>query len=146
MIPNILMLFFFVTFSCLTFNHKIMKNSKLFTLVIAIAVVVLIVSCHRKRDKLVNSWKVTAVEPKETVSDSTKNAILTNGMLTFTEDGHVTGYLLREITDGTYALTEKGKKLVIKDEVGTPYVCESTITDDKLILDTKEAKLTFDKI
>jgi len=140
------MSFFFVTFSCLTFNHKIMKNSKLFTLVIAIAVVVLIVSCHMKRDKLVNSWKVTAVEPKETVSDSTKNAILTNGMLTFTEDGHVTGYLLREITDGTYALTQKGKKLVIKDEVGTPYECESTITDDQLILDTKEAKLTFSKI
>jgi len=90
------MSFFFVTFSCLTFNHKIMKNSKLFTLVIAIAVV--IVSCHLKRDKLVNSWKVTAVEPKEAVSDSTKNAILANGMLTFTEDGHVTGYLLREIT------------------------------------------------
>lgn len=144
MITNILMSFFFVTFSCLTFNHKIMKNFKLFTLVIAIAVV--IVSCHLKRDKLVNSWKVTAVEPKETVSDSTKNAILANGTLTFTEDGHVTGYLLREITDGTYALTQKGKKLVIKDEVGTPYVCESTITDDQLILDTKEAKLTFSKI
>ncbi|KAF2080904.1 hypothetical protein DMA14_12095 [Flavobacterium sharifuzzamanii] len=138
------MSFFFVTFSCLTFNHKIMKNSKLFTLVIAIAVV--IVSCHLKRDKLVNSWKVTAVEPKESVSDSTKNAILANGMLTFTEDGHVTGYLLREITDGTYALTQKGKKLVIKDEVGTPYECVSTITDDQLILDTKEAKLTFSKI
>ncbi len=144
MITNILMSFFFVTFSCLTFNHNIMKNFKLFTLVIAIAVV--IVSCHLKRDKLVNSWKVTAVEPKETVSDSTKNAILANGTLTFTEDGHVTGYLLREITDGTYALTQKGKKLVIKDEVGTPYVCESTITDDQLILDTKEAKLTFSKI
>ncbi|MDQ8013296.1 MAG: hypothetical protein REI96_12660 [Flavobacterium nitrogenifigens] len=121
-----------------------MKNSKLFTLVIAIAVV--IVSCHLKRDKLVNSWKVTAVEPKEAVSDSTKNAILANGMLTFTEDGHVTGYLLREITDGTYALTQKGKKLVIKDEVGTPYECVSTITEDQLILDTKEAKLTFSKI
>ncbi|SMO49432.1 hypothetical protein SAMN06265220_1011256 [Flavobacterium nitrogenifigens] len=144
MSANILMSFFFVTFSCLTFNHKIMKNSKLFTLVIAIAVV--IVSCHLKRDKLVNSWKVTAVEPKEAVSDSTKNAILANGMLTFTEDGHVTGYLLREITDGTYALTQKGKKLVIKDEVGTPYECVSTITEDQLILDTKEAKLTFSKI
>ena len=122
-----------------------MKNSKLFTLVIAIAVVFM-VSCHQKRDKLVNSWKVSAVEPKETVSDSTKNAILTNGMLTFTEDGHVTGYLLREITDGTYALTNKGTSLIIKDEVGTPYVCESTITEDQLILDTKEAKLTFSKI
>ncbi|MDP5198850.1 hypothetical protein [Flavobacterium sp. DG2-3] len=122
-----------------------MKNSKLFTLVIAIAVV-LLVSCHNKRNKLVNSWKVSAVEAKMPLSDSAKNAILTNGMLTFTEDGHVTGFLLREITDGTYALTKKGKSLVIKDEVGTPYPCESTITEDKLILDTKEAKLTFDKI
>lgn len=94
-----------------------MKNSKLFTLVIAIAVVVLIVSCHLKRDKLVNSWKVTAVEPKEAVSDSTKNAILANGMLTFTEDGHVTGYLLREITDGTYALTQKEKNLSLKTKL-----------------------------
>ncbi len=139
------MLFFFVTFSCLTFNHKIMKNSKLVTLLFAVAVV-LMISCHGKRDRLVNSWKVSAVEPKTSINDSTKNAILTNGMLTFTEDGHVTGYLLREITDGTYALSQKGKKLVIKDEVGTPYVCESTITEDQLILDTKEAKLTFKKI
>lgn len=139
------MLFFFVTFSCLTFNHKIMKNSKLVTLLFAVAVV-LMVSCHGKRDRLVNSWKVSAVEPKTSINDSTKNAILTNGMLTFTEDGHVTGYLLREITDGTYALSQKGKKLIIKDEVGTPYVCESTITEDQLILDTKEAKLTFSKI
>lgn len=139
------MSFFFVTFSCLTFNHKIMKNSKLVTLLFAVAVV-LMISCHGKRDRLVNSWKVSAVEPKTSINDSTKNAILTNGMLTFTEDGHVTGYLLREITDGTYALSQKGKKLVIKDEVGTPYVCESTITEDQLILDTKEAKLTFKKI
>lgn len=145
MITKILMLFFFVTFSCLTFNHKIMKNSKLVTLLFAVAVV-LMISCHGKRDRLVNSWKVSAVEPKTSINDSTKNAILTNGMLTFTEDGHVTGYLLREITDGTYALSQKGKKLVIKDEVGTPYVCESTITEDQLILDTKEAKLTFKKI
>ena len=122
-----------------------MRNSKLFTLVIAIAVV-LMVSCHSKRDKLVNSWKVSAVEPKIEMNDSTKNAILTNGTLTFTEDGHVTGYLLREITDGTYALTKKGTSLVIKDEVGTPYPCVSTITEDKLILDAKEAKITLDKI
>lgn len=122
-----------------------MRNSKLFTFVIAIAVV-LMVSCHSKRNKLVNSWKVSAVEAKIPLSDSAKNAILTNGMLTFTEDGHVTGYLLREITDGTYALTKGGKSLVIKDETGTPYPCESTITADKLILDTKEAKLTLDKI
>lgn len=145
MITNNLMSFFFVTFSCLTFNHKIMKNSKLFPLLFAIAVV-LMVSCHGKRNRLINSWKVTAVEVKTSINDSAKNEILKNGMLTFTEDGHVTGYLLREITDGTYALTQKGKKLVIKDEVGTPYECESTITEDKLILDTKEAKLTFDKI
>lgn len=145
MIANILMSFFFVTFSCLTFNHKIMKNSKLFTLLIAIAVVIM-VSCHRKRDKLVNSWKVTAVEAKKSLSDSAKTEILANGTLTFTEDGHVTGYLLREITEGTYALSEKGQKLIIRDEVGTAYVCKSTITDDKLTLDTDEAKLTLDKI
>ncbi len=145
MITNVLVLFFFVTFSCLIFNHKIMKNSKLFIPVIAIAVV-LMVSCHSKRDKLVKSWKVTAVEAKMPLSDSAKSAVLANGTLTFTEDGHVTGYLLREITEGTFALTKKGTNLVIKDEVGTPYVCESTITDDKLILDTKEAKLTFNKI
>ncbi|BDU26448.1 hypothetical protein FLGSB24_31920 [Flavobacterium sp. GSB-24] len=145
LITNNLMSFFFVTFSCLTFNLIIMKNSKLFTLVITIAVV-LMVSCHSKRNKLVNSWKVSAVEAKIPMTDSAKNVILTNGELTFTEDGHVTGFLLREITDGTYALTKKGTSLVIKDEVGTPYPCVSTITDDKLILEAKEAKLTFNKI
>ncbi|MBE8724706.1 hypothetical protein [Flavobacterium hungaricum] len=122
-----------------------MRNSKLFTFVIAIAVVFMI-SCHNKRNKLVNSWKVSAVEAKIPLTDSAKNVILTNGMLTFTEDGHVTGFLLREITDGTYALTKGGKSLVIKDETGTPYPCESTISSDKLVLDTKEVKLTLDKI
>ncbi|MFD2942989.1 MULTISPECIES: hypothetical protein [Flavobacterium] len=122
-----------------------MKNSKLFTLVIAV-VVLLMVSCHTKRNRLVNSWKVTAVEAKIPMSDSTKNAILTNGTLTFTEDGHVTGYFLREINDGTFALTKKGTSLVIKDEVGTPYPCVSTITEDQLILDAKEAKITLSKI
>ncbi|QOG00954.1 hypothetical protein [Flavobacterium sp. MDT1-60] len=122
-----------------------MKKSKLFILGIALLTLFMI-SCHNKRNKLVNSWKITAVEPKMPLSDSAKTAILTNGMLTFTEDGHVTGYLQREITDGTYALTKKGKSLVIKDETGTPYPCESTITDDQLILDSREMKLTLKKI
>jgi hypothetical protein len=122
-----------------------MKKSKLFILGIALLTLFMI-SCHNKRNKLVNSWKITAVEPKMPLSDSAKNAILKNGMLTFTEDGHVTGYLQSEITDGTYALTKKGKSLIIKDETGTPYPCESTITDDQLILDSREMKLTLKKI
>lgn len=122
-----------------------MKKSKLFILGIALLTLFMI-SCHNKRNKLVNSWKITAVEPKMPLSDSAKTAILKNGMLTFTEDGHVTGYLQSEITDGTYALTKKGKSLVIKDETGTPYPCESTITDDQLILDSREMKLTLKKI
>ncbi|MEL1252507.1 hypothetical protein AAEO57_01860 [Flavobacterium sp. DGU38] len=122
-----------------------MKKSNLFIYGILLFAV-LIVSCHKKRDKLVNSWKITAVEPKLPLSDSAKTAILTNGMLTFTEDGHVTGFLQREITDGTYALTKGGKSLIIKDETGTPYPCESTITEDKLILESKEMKITLDKI
>ena len=122
-----------------------MKKSKLFILGITLLTVFMI-SCHNKRDKLVNSWKITAVEPKMPLSDSAKTAILTNGMLTFTEDGHVTGYLQREITDGTYALTKKGTSLVIKDETGTPYPCESTITDEQLILDSREMKITLKKI
>jgi len=122
-----------------------MKKSKLFIFGIAL-LTVLMISCHSKRNQLVNSWKITAVEPKMPLSDSAKTAILTNGMLTFTEDGHVTGFLQREITDGTYALTKKGTSLVIKDETGTPYPCESTITDDQLILDSREMKLTLKKI
>ncbi|MGO4771126.1 hypothetical protein ACEN2I_05650 [Flavobacterium sp. W22_SRS_FK3] len=122
-----------------------MKKSNLFIYGIVL-LAVLIVSCHNGRNKLVNSWKITAVEAKMPLSDSAKSAILDNGMLTFTKDGHVTGYLQREITDGTYALTKGGKSLVIKDETGTPYPCESTITDDKLILDSKEMKITLDKI
>ncbi|KUJ62984.1 hypothetical protein AR687_06215 [Flavobacteriaceae bacterium CRH] len=120
-----------------------MKKSKLF--IFGIAFLIVLVSCQ-KRGKLVNSWKVTAVEAKVPLSDSAKKVIITNGMLTFTKDGHVTGYLQREITDGSYALTKGGKSLVIKDETGTPYPCESTITDDELILDSKEMKVTLKKI
>ena len=122
-----------------------MKKFKLFIFGIVL-LAVLMVSCHKGRNKLVNSWKITAVEPKMPLSDSLKNVILTQGQLTFTEDGHVTGYLQREITDGTFALTKGGKSLVIKDETGTPYPCESTITDEELILDSKEMKITLKKI
>lgn len=122
-----------------------MKKSILFSCGILLFAV-LMVSCHKGRNKLINSWKITAVEAKMPLSDSAKTAILTNGMLTFTKDGHVTGFLQREITDGTYALTKGGKSLVIKDETGTPYPCESTITDDKLILESREMKITLDKI
>lgn len=122
-----------------------MRKSKLFIFGIAL-LAVLMVSCHKGRNKLVNSWKITAVDPKMPISDSIKNIILTQGQLTFTEDGHVTGYLQREINDGTFALTKGGKSLVIKDETGTPYPCESTITDDELILDSKEMKITLKKI
>lgn len=108
---------------------------------------VLLISCSKGRNKLINSWKITAVEAKiPAITDSLKEVILTDGTLTFTEDGHVTGFLTREITNGTYALTKGGKSLVIKDEVGTPYPCESTITNDELILDTKEMKVTLKKI
>jgi hypothetical protein len=122
-----------------------MKKSNLFIYGIVL-LAVLMVSCHKGRNKLINSWKITAVEAKLPLSDSAKSAILANGMLTFTKDGHVTGYLQREITDGSYVLTKGGKSLVIKDETGTPYPCESTITDDKLILESREMKITLDKI
>lgn len=122
-----------------------MEKSKLSILGIVL-LTVLMISCHKGRNKLVNSWKITAVEAKMPLSDSAKSVILSQGTLTFTEDGHVTGYLQSEITNGTYALTKGGKSLVIKDETGTPYPCESTITDDKLILDSKEMKLTLTKI
>ncbi|MEN2403117.1 hypothetical protein GKZ90_0025240 [Flavobacterium sp. MC2016-06] len=122
-----------------------MKKSKFFIFGVILLTIVMI-SCHKGRNKLVNSWKITAVEAKMPLSDSAKSAILANGTLTFTEDGHVTGYLLHEINGGTYVLSQGGKSLVIKDEVGTPYPSESTITDDKLILDLKEMKLTLNKI
>ncbi|CAD0000739.1 hypothetical protein [Flavobacterium salmonis] len=122
-----------------------MKKSNLFIYVIVL-LAVLMVSCHKGRNKLVNSWKITNVEAKLPLSDSLKNEILTKGTLTFTEDGHVTGYLQSEITDGTFVLSKGGKSLVIKDETGTPYPCESTITSDKLILESKEMKITLDRI
>lgn len=122
-----------------------MKNSKLIIFGIAM-VAVLMISCSNPRNKLINSWKITAVEPKLPLSDSLKAVIIADGNLTFTKDGHVTGFLTRDITNGTYALTKGGKNLVIKDEVGTPYPCESTITSDELILDSKEMKITLKKI
>jgi len=121
-----------------------MKKSKLFIFGVLLSAIVL-VSCSQKRNDLVNSWKVTEIEAKTPHTDSVKNDILTNGNLTFTNDGHVSGTLEMDINDGTYALTKKGTNLVIKDETGTPYPFESTITDDKLILDSKEMKLTLTK-
>ncbi len=53
-----------------------MKKSKLF--IFGIAFLFVLASCQ-KRGKLVNSWKITAVEAKIPISDSVKNAILTNG-------------------------------------------------------------------
>lgn len=122
-----------------------MKKSKLFIFGITMAAAV-IISCSSDRDKLVNSWKITSVDAKTPLSDSLKSVILSDGTLTFTEDGHVTGFLTHEITNGTYGLTKGGKSLVIKDETGTPYPCESTITSDELILDSKEMKITLKKI
>ncbi len=124
-----------------------MKKSKLFVFGILLSAVLVLSCTMAKRNELISSWKVTNVEAsKKPLSDSLKNVILTNGQLTFTEDGHVTGFLLREVTDGTYALTKQGKSLVIKDETGTPWPCVSTITDDQLILEADEVKLTLKKI
>ncbi|WP_026729846.1 hypothetical protein [Flavobacterium denitrificans] len=124
-----------------------MKKSKLFIFGILLSAV-LIISCNKaKRNELVNSWKITSIESKKgPISDSIKHVILTEGNLTFTEDGHVTGYLQQPITDGTYALTKKGTSLVIKDETGTPYPCTSTITKDQLIIEGEDYKFTLKKI
>lgn len=121
-----------------------MKKSKLFIFGVLLSAV-LIMSCNNKRNDLVDSWKITAVEAKTPHVDSVKNDILANGNLTFTKDGHVTGHIETDINDGTYALTKKGKSLVIKDETGTPFPFESTITDDQIILDSEEMKITLTK-
>ena len=121
-----------------------MKKSKLLLLGFTLLMLVMI-SCHKGRNKLTNSWKITAVEAKVPMSDSLKNVILNNGKLTFTDDGYVSGYLRREISKGSFILSKGGKSLVIKDETGTPYNCESTITNDELILENDEMKLTFKK-
>lgn len=121
-----------------------MKKIKLFVFGVT-SLAMLLISCGQKRNELVDTWKITNVEAKTPHSDSIKNDILTNGTLTFTKDGHVTGFLENEINDGTYALTKQGKSLVIKDETGTPYAYESTITDNQLVLDSKEIKFTLNK-
>ncbi|WP_026715324.1 hypothetical protein [Flavobacterium daejeonense] len=121
-----------------------MKKLKLFSYSFLL-IAMLMMACHEKRNELVDSWKITAVEAKTTLSDSVKNEILTKGTLTFTKDGHVNGFLESEINDGTYALTKKGKNLVIKDENGTPFSFESDISDDEVILVSDKMKLTLTK-
>jgi hypothetical protein len=121
-----------------------MSKFKLFFICIALVSLVMI-SCHKERNKLINSWKITAVEAKTPISDSIKNEFLSKGELTFTELGSVTGFLGRDLEQGSYILTNKGKNLVIKDETGTPYPFESVITDDQLILEGPQLKLTFEK-
>jgi hypothetical protein len=119
-----------------------MKKSKLIVFAVVL-LAVLMVSCNKKRNKLVDSWKVTEVEAKKPISDSVKNDILTMGDLTFTDDGRVNGHLERDFRDGVYLLTKKGKSLTIKDETGTPFSYESTIESDKMILENDEIKLTL---
>lgn len=121
-----------------------MKKSNLLFFGVLLSAV-LIVSCNNKRNDLVSTWKITELETKTPHLDSVKSEILANGNLTFTKDGHVSGQLETEINNGTYALTKKGTNLVIKDETGTPYPFETTITEDKLILDSKEMKITLTK-
>ncbi|MBP4137127.1 MULTISPECIES: hypothetical protein [Flavobacterium] len=118
-----------------------MKKSKL--LIVAIAIFALLfVSCHKGRKKLINSWKVTAVELKKPLSDSLKNLILSKGNLTFTEDGKVTGFLEHDM-NGTFILSEGGKSLVLKDETQTPYKYVSDIEHEGLILDNPTMKITL---
>ncbi|HTG67465.1 MAG TPA: hypothetical protein VL859_13910 [Flavobacterium sp.] len=120
-----------------------MKKSVFLTYGIALAI--LLIACNNKRNDLVDSWKVTGVEAKKPLSDSAKNEILAKGTLTFTKDGHVNGFLESDIDKGSYALTKKGKNLVIKDQTGTPYPFECKITDDQLILDSEDMKITLVK-
>ncbi len=121
-----------------------MKKSFLFTYGILL-LSTLMIACHEKRNELVDSWKITNVEAKKTISDSVKNEILTKGTLTFTKDGHVDGFLEGDITNGSYALTKKGKNLVIKDETGTPYPYDCMITDDQVVLENEDMKITLVK-
>lgn len=119
-----------------------MKKSKLFVFTVVL-LAVLMVSCHKKRNKLVDSWKVTEVEAKMPISDSIKNDILTRGDLIFTDDGRVNGHLQRDFIDGVYLLTNKGKSLTIKDETGTPFSYDSSIDHDIMILENEEIKITL---
>ena len=122
-----------------------MKKSILHTLGLTTIVALILFSCHGKRNDLVDSWKITNVEAKTTLSDSIKNEILTKGTLTFTKDGHVDGFLEGEINNGTFALTKKGKNLTIKDETGTPYPYDCMITDDQIVLENEDMKITLVK-
>ncbi|MCC9070127.1 hypothetical protein LNQ49_00715 [Flavobacterium sp. F-65] len=121
-----------------------MKKTRLFIFGFAL-LSLLIISCQKDRSKLINSWKVTNVESKKTISDSLKNVIISKGNLTFTKDGKVTGFLDVDL-NGTYALNKGGKSLTIKDETGTPYPFTSTIDKEQLVLDGEDMTLTLDKI
>lgn len=119
-----------------------MNKSKLYLFGITL-LTVLLFSCNNKRKSLVDSWKITAVEAKVPMTDSVKNDILDKGILTFTDNGHVNGHLERDFADGIYSLTKKGKFLTIKDETGTPFSFESTIEDDKVILEDDRMIITL---
>ncbi|MBF7091632.1 hypothetical protein IUY40_08770 [Flavobacterium sp. ALJ2] len=120
-----------------------MKKTKLFIFAFALLSLV-VISCQKERNKLINSWKVTNVEPKNTLSDSLKKVILSKGNLTFTKDGKVVGFLDVDL-NGTYALNKGGKSLIIKDETGTPYPFTSSIDKEQLVLDGADMTLTLNK-
>ncbi|OMQ08949.1 lipocalin family protein [[Flexibacter] sp. ATCC 35103] len=122
-----------------------MKKPFLYTFSLAL-LSLMFLSFNKNRDNLVGSWKITKVEPKTAVSQTAKNDILSHGSLTFTDDGFVRGRILQDINNGTFALTKKGKSLVIKEDTGTPYNCQSIINEDELVLDTKQMTVTLTKI
>jgi hypothetical protein len=120
-----------------------MKKAKLFIAAFSL-LGVLLVSCNKTEGMLNNSWKVSNVEAKGTLSDSIKNIIISTGNLTFTKDGKVTGNLLGPVS-GTYELAKDGKTLTIVDATGKPESYSSVIEENRLILDGAEVELTFSK-
>lgn len=122
-----------------------MKKAFLCTFAITFLSIALL-SFNKNRENLVGNWKVIKAESKISISQRALNDMIAHGSLTFTDDGFVMGYLFNEINKGTFALTKNGKNLVIKEDVGTPYQCESTITEDQLIVENKQIKITLEKI
>lgn len=72
-------------------------------------------SFNKNSENLVGSWEITKVETKIAVPQTAQNDILSHGSLTFTDGGFVRGRILQNINNGTFALSETGKNLVLKE-------------------------------
>ena len=122
-----------------------MKLTKLFALVLLVAIVAM-VSCKSKSAKelIVNKWKVTNIDgaPSD-MTDSMKNVVYATASMEFTRDGKFNSTGMGPAKNGTYSLSDDGKTLSTTDDGSTiaDVLNVEELSDSKLIVNVTKEKM-----